>query len=528
MATHLPFQFYDILTEADTIIDNLTEADGIQVTETSEHDSTTSAYEVGIYDRGIENIKLVNDYITFSDGNSDSADDVDVELGGRIVITGDNDITVDFTTAGAMNIEHNIIHPSGLEIGASDSSDLNTFVDYVVVSETGHIERMEKAAIDWDVAPNYAFKTIVTDEDTLVADSNEDTLTVTGDDIFVAGSLTSDSIEIRNISTLDSVTDRGAVTENDITVGGVNILAGDSGTPGIVFEGPNTDDYETIIGVHNPTADREIYFPDASGTVALLGELNNVLGDLEDVEIASPMDGETILWNSSAGVWENGTVLRLDELGATVDSSFVAGQPANLEYDNTTGVFTYTLGDYVMASGDTMYGDLILDHSNLVFESSGDTVTISQPASYPSGDVELTLPDQDGTIATEEAVNDIIDSITVVTATADTANNGSFENTGGNTFTFTPVDMDYYIRYDDDSRAFTVAGSDITFSNDIGIETNRWWYKQVLSLLQQALVLEHTSTQTMTLKLSLVTHIQIIILLFNTLIKTETLLEQRM
>jgi len=37
----------------------------------------------------------------------------------------------------------------------------------------------------------------------------------------------------------------------------------------IVFEGSSTDDYETFLSAINPTADRDIYLPNASGTVLL-------------------------------------------------------------------------------------------------------------------------------------------------------------------------------------------------------------------------------------------------------------------
>ena len=37
----------------------------------------------------------------------------------------------------------------------------------------------------------------------------------------------------------------------------------------IIFEGSTSDDFETFIGVVDPTADRAINFPDAAGTVSL-------------------------------------------------------------------------------------------------------------------------------------------------------------------------------------------------------------------------------------------------------------------
>ena len=62
--------------------------------------------------------------------------------------------------------------------------------------------------------------------------------------------------------TLQAVTNAGAVTDNDITLNGSNI----------VFEGYQENAYETTITVAEPTGDRVITFPDADGDVAMLGD----------------------------------------------------------------------------------------------------------------------------------------------------------------------------------------------------------------------------------------------------------------
>ena len=61
---------------------------------------------------------------------------------------------------------------------------------------------------------------------------------------------------------LQTVTDGGAVTSNDITLNGANLI----------FEGYQENAYETTITVQEPTGDRIITFPDASGDVAMLGD----------------------------------------------------------------------------------------------------------------------------------------------------------------------------------------------------------------------------------------------------------------
>ena len=62
--------------------------------------------------------------------------------------------------------------------------------------------------------------------------------------------------------TLQAVTNAGAVTSNDITLNGANL----------VFEGYQENAYETTLTVAEPTGDRIITFPDASGDVAMLGD----------------------------------------------------------------------------------------------------------------------------------------------------------------------------------------------------------------------------------------------------------------
>ena len=62
--------------------------------------------------------------------------------------------------------------------------------------------------------------------------------------------------------TLQAVTNAGAVTSNDITLNGANII----------FEGYLENAYETTLTVAEPTADRTITLPNQSGTVAMDGD----------------------------------------------------------------------------------------------------------------------------------------------------------------------------------------------------------------------------------------------------------------
>ena len=62
--------------------------------------------------------------------------------------------------------------------------------------------------------------------------------------------------------TLQDVTTSGAVTTNDITLNGSNLI----------FEGFLENAFETTLTAAEPTADRTITLPNATGTVALDGD----------------------------------------------------------------------------------------------------------------------------------------------------------------------------------------------------------------------------------------------------------------
>ena len=62
--------------------------------------------------------------------------------------------------------------------------------------------------------------------------------------------------------TLQAVTQAGAVTDNDVTLNGANL----------VFEGYLENAYETTLTVVEPTGDRTISLPDSDGQVAMDGD----------------------------------------------------------------------------------------------------------------------------------------------------------------------------------------------------------------------------------------------------------------
>ena len=65
--------------------------------------------------------------------------------------------------------------------------------------------------------------------------------------------------------TLQNVTTSGAVTNNDITLDGANII----------FEGYQANAYETTLTVAEPTEDRTVTLPNVTGTVITSGNLTS-------------------------------------------------------------------------------------------------------------------------------------------------------------------------------------------------------------------------------------------------------------
>ncbi len=88
-----------------------------------------------------------------------------------------------------------------------------------------------------------------------------------------AGSITDSSgaISFGN----ENLTTTGTLAAGDITVGNI-VSTGSS----IVLEGATADGNETTLTVTDPTGDRTITFPDATGTVVTTGDSNSVTGTM--------------------------------------------------------------------------------------------------------------------------------------------------------------------------------------------------------------------------------------------------------
>jgi hypothetical protein len=95
----------------------------------------------------------------------------------------------------------------------------------------------------------------------------------------------------------------GNVTvSGDLTVSGTTTTINSTtinATTGIVFEGATADAFETTLTVTDPTADRTITFPDATGTVALTSDIAELSQDAIDAALTAGT-GITKTYNDAA------------------------------------------------------------------------------------------------------------------------------------------------------------------------------------------------------------------------------------
>ena len=149
-----------------------------------------------------------------------------------------------------------------------------------------------------------------------------------------------------------------------------------SGT--LVFEGSTANDFETTISVTDPTADRTITFPDAAGTVVLLGSL-------------SVAGGSGLTYNSGTGQFGTSSIpnSQLANSTVTVGSTAISlGSSAT----TITGLSSVTSSAIVTDDNGFRVRDNSDNTKQLAFECSGISGSTTRT---------MTVPDSDGTISTE-------------------------------------------------------------------------------------------------------------------------------
>jgi hypothetical protein len=180
----------------------------------------------------------------------------------------------------------------------------------------------------------------------------------------------------------------------------------------IVFEGSTANDFETTIAVTNPTADQTITFPDASGTVALTGDITSAIDalDTDDIEEGSTnqyftsqraLDATASAYDAagSAATAQSNAEDYADGLASNYEVSGAVSTHAGLT--STHGVTGNIVGtsDSQTLTNKTLTSPAV-DGNGIVFEGATandfeTTLTVTDPTS----DKTITLPDATGTVA---------------------------------------------------------------------------------------------------------------------------------
>jgi hypothetical protein len=101
----------------------------------------------------------------------------------------------------------------------------------------------------------------------------------------------------------------------------------------VVFEGSSADNNETTLTVTNPTADRTITLPDATGTVALTNNKLDAFAATSSSELASVISDET---GTGALVFANTPTLVTPNIGAATGTSLVLSGDLTVNGTTTT------------------------------------------------------------------------------------------------------------------------------------------------------------------------------------------------
>jgi hypothetical protein len=129
--------------------------------------------------------------------------------------------------------------------------------------------------------------------------------------------------DIADISTAQTFTNK-TLTSPTITTPTITGAIFNDGS--VVFEGATANDFETTLAITDPTADRTITFPDATGTVAFAGNViaNSLLTTTGDIIYASSANTPARL-----GIGTSGQLLTVSAGGIVEWTTPAAGTTAN-------------------------------------------------------------------------------------------------------------------------------------------------------------------------------------------------------
>ena len=240
------------------IVDASSKLDNLKVDNLDLNGNTISSTDTNgnilLTPNGTGKTVITNPFI--GDDSTSLAEFIYDTVGGAV--TGGTGITVtnnDGANTSTISISNTTVSGAGTPVGSSTAIPVITF------NAQGQLTAVSTASITTTLG-------IAGDTGTDSIALATDTLTFTGGTGItsaVNGSTNTVTFDIDNtVVTLDGTQTLTNKTISGITVSGLNVT--DSS---ITFEGATADDFETTLSVTDPTADRTITFPDATGTVVL-------------------------------------------------------------------------------------------------------------------------------------------------------------------------------------------------------------------------------------------------------------------
>lgn len=199
------------------------------------------------------------------------------------------------------------------------------------------------------------------------------------------------NIAATNVQTAIQELDDEKVSKAGDTITGT-LLIGSAGS--FAFEGSTDNASETFLTVVDPTADRTITLPDATGTVVLSGAIVNA-----DINASAAIVDTKLATIATAGKVSNSATTATNN---NVNSAIVSRDGSgNFSAGTITAALTGAASSNVLKTGDTITGDLVLaNQSDLRFgeaTANGTNYVGFQAPATIATNVLWTLPATDGT-----------------------------------------------------------------------------------------------------------------------------------
>jgi hypothetical protein len=229
-------------------------------------------------------------------------------------------------------------------------------------------------------------------------------LTLTGNSFSINTGVTAD------LSTAQTLTNK-TLTSPTITTPVVTGLKLDDSS--IVFEGSSADDFETTLTVTNPTEDRTLTLPNATGTVALTSDITSAID-----AFGGAVTGGTGISASYASTSDILTITNTD-LGSSqnIFKNVVVGA-TTIAADSNDDTLTFVAGSGISLSAASTSDTITIDNSG-VLSITGTTDQITASAS--TGAVTLSLPQSIATTSSPSFTGLTVGSVTLTDALIGTA-----------------------------------------------------------------------------------------------------------